>query len=275
MFNERYVFAQKGVSASQLVSIFGFGLQSRHPSLFVFKQHLHTPIPVAMEDDEDSGCEKHPTYDDELETYTVPLREPTYYGAGVKKQGITFVPASSPSTGISTDTSKPANIGDRYLEIVFGKKLASDKDQIATTPTSTCDICRLPVNAANAVTHETSLAHQVCLEHIHPPSAIDRTCKGAAYLKDMGWDPDSRKGLGASGDGRLYPIQPKEKVDKAGIGIPSKPTTSKSAPLKAPKKLLNPKELRKLEAEKKKRDKRLHEMFYTDERVARYLGPDA
>lgn len=227
-----------------------------------------------MEDEEGSRSDKNRTYDDELETYTVPLREPTYYGAGVKKQGITFVPASTPSTALPTDTSKPANIGDRYLEIVFGNKTASNKDQIATTSTSTCDICRLPVNSANSVAHETSLAHQVCLEHIHPPSAIDRTRKGAAYLKEMGWDPDSRKGLGASGDGMLYPIQPKEKLDKTGIGIPSRSTTPKSTPLKVQKKLLNPKELRKLEAEKRKRDQRLHEMFYTDERVVRYLESD-
>lgn len=223
-------------------------------------------------EDEESGPKNNQTYDDEIETYTVPLREPLYYGAGVKKQGIKFVPASAPS--ITTETAKPVNVGNRYLEIVFGKKTVSDKDQAAAiaTSSSTCDICMLPVNAATAVAHETSLAHQVCLEHIHPPSAIDRTRKGAAYLKDMGWDPDSRLGLGASGDGRLYPIQPKEKVDKAGIGIQSDP---KSGMSKVQKKLLNPKELRKLEAEKKKRNQRLHDMFYTDDRVARYLGPDA
>lgn len=221
-------------------------------------------------EDEETGPEKNQTYDDEIETYTVPLREPLYYGAGVKKQGIKFVPASAPS--VTAETSKPVNVGSRYLEIVFGKKATSDNDQAVTTTTSTCDICRLPVNSATAVAHETSLAHQVCLEHIHPPSAIDRMRKGAAYLQDMGWDPDSRKGLGASGDGRLYPIQPKEKVDKAGIGIPIGP---RSAASKIQKKLLNPKELRKLEAEKKKRNQRLHDMFYTDDKVARYLGPDA
>lgn len=221
-------------------------------------------------EDKETGPEKNKTYDEEIETYTVPLREPLYYGAGVKKQGIKFVPASAPS--ITTETAKPANVGNRYLEIVLGKKATSDKKQVATTATSTCDICRLPVNSAMAVAHETSLAHQVCLEHIHPPSAIDRTRKGAAYLQDMGWDPDSRLGLGASGDGRLYPIQPKDKVDKAGIGISA---ASKSAVPKKQKELLNPKELRKLEAEKKKRNQKLHDMFYTDERVARYLGPHA
>jgi hypothetical protein len=227
-----------------------------------------------MEDEEDSASEKNPTYDDELETYTVPLKEPTYYGAGVKKRGIKFVLASTPSTGLPSDSSKPTNVGDRYLEIVFGKKPNSDKYEIATTSTTTCDICRLPVNTANAVAHETSLAHQVCLEHIHPPSAIDRTRKGATYLQEMGWDLDSRKGLGASGDGMLYPIQPKDKPDKSGIGISSRSTTPKSA-LPKVQKLLNPKELRKLEAEKKKKDQRLHDMFYTDGRVERYLGPGA
>ncbi|TID21584.1 ADP-ribosylation factor [Venturia nashicola] len=223
---------------------------------------------IVIEDDK-NGPEKNKTYDEEIETYTVPLREPLYYGAGVKKQGIKFVPASTPS--IATETSKPSNVGNRYLEIVFGKKATSDKEQAATTAESTCNICRLPVNSATAVAHETSLAHQVCLEHIHPPSAIDRSRKGTAYLQDMGWDPDSRLGLGASGDGRLYPIQPKEKVDRSGIGIP---LVSKTATPRVEKKLLNPKELRKLEAEKKRRNQRLHDMFYTDDRVARYLGPD-
>lgn len=225
---------------------------------------------IVVREEEKARPERNKTYDEEIETYTVPLREPLYYGAGVKKQGIKFVPASAPS--IATETSKPANVGNRYLEIVLGKKATSDKEKVATTATSACDICRLPVNSATAVAHETSLAHQVCLEHIHPPSAIDRTRKGTAYLQDMGWDPDSRLGLGASGDGRLYPIQPKEKLDKAGIGTSA---VLKSAAPKIHKKLLNPKELRKLEAEKKKRNQRLHDMFYTDDRVARYLGPDA
>ncbi|KAE9965027.1 hypothetical protein BLS_007908 [Venturia inaequalis] len=221
-------------------------------------------------EDEETGLEKNKTYDEEIETYTVPLREPLYYGAGVKKQGIKFVPASAPS--ITTETAKPANVGNRYLEIVFGKKATSDREQVAITAKSTCDICRLPINSTTAVAHEASLAHQVCLEHIHPPSAIDRTRKGTTYLQDMGWDPDSRLGLGASGDGRLYPIQPKEKVGKAGIGLP---IASKAADPKIQKKLLNPKELRKLEADKKKRNQRLHDMFYTDDRLARYLGPEA
>ncbi|QDS74459.1 hypothetical protein FKW77_006560 [Venturia effusa] len=221
-------------------------------------------------EDEDAGSEKGQTYDDEIETYTVPLRQPLYYGAGVKKQGIKFVPAAAPT--ITAETARPVNVRNRYLEIVFGKKAVSEEAQIATSATPICDICRLPVDSATSVSHETSLAHQVCLEHIHPPSAIDRTRKGAAYLKDMGWDPDSRLGLGVSGEGRLYPVQPKEKVDKAGIGIPTEP---KSTVSKVQKKLLNPKELRKLEAEQKKRNQRLHDMFFTDDRVAQYLGPDA
>jgi len=220
------------------------------------------------------------------EDYTVPLKEPSYFGAGITKRGIKFLPASNTDAEL-TPASSTTSSADRYLSIVLGKT-SSEANLLLEPPTANpeaiCDICKLPVDPSNAATHESSLAHQVSLEHIHPPSAVDRTRKGVFYLQNAGWDPDSRRGLGATGEGILHPIKPKENMTKEGLGSrsrltkPGKPTPvntkpGKPTPVKAPK--LNAKQRLKLEQEEKKRKKRLHDMFYTDDRVERYLGPGA
>ncbi|RDL39990.1 uncharacterized protein BP5553_04330 [Venustampulla echinocandica] len=160
-----------------------------------------------------------------------------------------------------------------------------------------CDICNLPLsapldnnststtrdnleNAENSgclnlatskpTPHEASLAHQVCLEHSHPPSHLDRKRKGLAYLSSYGWDPDSRLGLGASGQGIQYPIKTKPKDDKLGIGV----VLPKDGEIKKKVKpeTLDAKKMKKLYYKDRRKSERLREMFYRNDDVERYLG---
>ncbi|KAF2431074.1 hypothetical protein EJ08DRAFT_550712, partial [Tothia fuscella] len=208
--------------------------------------------------------------------YTIPLKEPSHYGAGIRKRGIKFIPASDPNAEL-TPAPIPKSFAERYLSIVIGESSQNAEDVaqniiMTSTETTTCEICKLPLDPKNIAAHESSLAHQSSLQHIHPPSAVDRKRKGVSYLQSYGWDPDSRLGLGAEGEGIRHPIQAQEKVDKAGVGVDRSRsiTPGKAVPVEV-QKALSAKELRKQERDKKRRDERLHDMFYTDDRVAKYL----
>ena len=118
--------------------------------------------------------------------------------------------------------------------------------------------------------HEASLVHQVCLTHSHPPSHLDRNRKGLAYLSSYGWDPDSRLGLGASGQGIQYPIKTKPKDDKLGIGVVLPKEADRRRKEKTEK--LDAGKVRKLNEKDRKKAERLREMFYRNDDVERYLG---
>jgi len=221
------------------------------------------------------------------------MAEPGSFGArGAKRKRIDFVPASSESDQVLAPNTSKGSLGDRYLSIVFPKgtplesfqrnKNAPPSSQASSTPSKlvpekTCDICKLPMtttssdsdapHAAPTKPHETSLAHQVCLENSYPPSHLDRNRQGLKYLASYGWDPDSRLGLGASGDGILVPIRTTLKNDTVGLGV--------VVPERRGKKVverLDAKQTRKREWEGKKKKERLQEMFYRSEDVERYLG---
>jgi len=118
--------------------------------------------------------------------------------------------------------------------------------------------------------HEASIAHMVCLTHSHPPSHLDRNRKGLAYLSAYGWDPDSRLGLGASGQGIQYPIKTQPKDDKLGIGLVLPKEADRRRKEKTEK--LDAGKVRKLHEKDKKKAQRLREMFYRNDDVERYLG---
>ncbi|EKG19224.1 hypothetical protein MPH_03484 [Macrophomina phaseolina MS6] len=225
--------------------------------------------------------------DSDDETYTIPIKDQRYFGAGLKRKRVKFVPASSPAT--HQPTSSGSAISDLYLSIVGGGKNAEPShagsskasgdgepqssthgDAAATesAPPSpapeNCDICKLPLGEG----HESSLAHQVCLQHSHPPSAIERSRKGLSFLQAQGWDPDSRKGLGKGGEGILYPIKLKEKKDTVGLGM----HVPKNGAPKARVEKLGAKEVRRNEEQGKKRREQLQRMFYMNDDVLRYLG---
>lgn len=221
--------------------------------------------------------------DDSEDEYTIPLAYPAPYGAGIKKKGVKFVSAGTLESSSKAQTQSGDDIANSYLALVLDKP-PENRDEAADVAAegdtkneavAKCQTCNLPLRDAEGVEHHTSLAHQVSLAHIYPPNAINRQRKGFSYLESQGWDPDSRRGLGAQGEGILRPISAKEKKDKAGIGDRSRSSTPSSVTRvqKGPQGL-DPKALKKLEQQKDKRGKRLHEMFYTNDDVAKYLGED-
>ncbi|KAI1265574.1 hypothetical protein F5Y18DRAFT_384915 [Xylariaceae sp. FL1019] len=214
----------------------------------------------------------------------VPLHRVRPFGSGLKRKRVVFVPASKDSQNQDgTASSKPSpSVSDMYLSLVLPGKAAESAapDETIAIERSICEICQLPTDTGSAVAatstsssrpHEASIAHQVCLSHSHPPSAVDRSRMGLAVLQSQGWDPDARQGLGASREGMQFPIKAKPKNDTLGLGVrvPKGIATQKQ---EAKVQKIGAKKARKLAAEDKERHEQLRRQFYGNEDVERYLG---
>ena len=103
-------------------------------------------------------------------------------------------------------------------------------------------------------------------------------------LRDQGWDPDARTGLGAHGEGIRYPIKAKEKNNKLGIGATMpKPKRdmlelsrgvgqAKTVQEKGNEKGKKKKGwVKKTAEEERLRADRLQQLFYESEEVSKYL----
>jgi len=234
--------------------------------------------------------------------YEVPLRDQRYFGAGIKRKRIQFVPSTpDPARTKSLPSPPSTSAAERYLSIVLkkptqderptsappakypaAKAAINEEEDVVTESAATayerdgqnpvlCDICDKAISRGDAAaSHESSIAHQICLQHSHPPSHIDRTRKGLAVLESHGWDPDSRLGLGAEGKGVLYPIKAKENPVRAGLGARfdvKARRAEKPVELDAGK-------AQAMEKEGKKKAERLRNAFYRSEEVERYLGQE-
>ncbi|EED22135.1 G-patch domain protein, putative [Talaromyces stipitatus ATCC 10500] len=155
-----------------------------------------------------------------------------------------------------------------------------------------CEICNLPVtqttennNDSDAVEatsikpHEASMVHQICLQHSHPPSHLDRTRHGLRYLTSYGWDPDSRTGLGVEGrTGILQPIKPKAKANTSGLGLTAEDENAIATrnnlrkQQQEQRQRLNAKQVRQGQLVDKKKGEKLRELFYASDDIQRYLG---
>lgn len=234
----------------------------------------------------------------EDDEYEIPLRDQRYFGAGIKRKRVQFVPSTSTdapkTTSLPPTSSSSAAI--RYLDIVLKRKLAPSARNAPTSVRSTaglgsdgsksrddclvakdgetdvvCDICKSAVVPhEEARSHDSSITHQICLQHSYPPSHLDRRRKGLQVLSNHGWDPDSRLGLGAAGEGILHPIKAKENREKAGLGL--KPEDMASRKVKERPVRLDAGKVRALESEKRKKGEKLRDAFYRSEDVERYLG---
>ena len=223
-----------------------------------------------------------------------PLEQQKPFGAGISRRTIHFVPAAVATTQpkqLAPQTTHSISPGDRYLNIVFKNNASTEGRNSTSTEVpkytrnatlqqfepglSFCEVCNFPINAHRDATsptytnHESSIAHMVCLTHSHPPSYLNRSRRGLKYLSLYGWDPDSRKGLGATGEGIRAPIKAKVKNDTVGLGVKfqrnKKPSDTKA-------KKLDAKQVRKKEMEDRKQQERLQEMFYRNDDVEKYLG---
>ncbi|KPM45404.1 hypothetical protein AK830_g1212 [Neonectria ditissima] len=219
-------------------------------------------------------AENHSDEEDEI-----PLHHKRPFGAGLKRKRVEFVPAKDPDAGIKStreNSKTPATaIGDLYASVVLQN---APPDSALTEASTTkdgvdiCLVCALPTTASSGP-HETSLAHQVCLTHSHPPSALDRSRMGLRALEAQGWDPDARRGLGREGDGQRYPIKVKAKEDTLGVGARVPESVLKREKVEKPKKL-NRKEMRQLAEKERVRHERLQGEIYGRVDVERYLRGD-
>ena len=221
------------------------------------------------------------------EEYFIPAEDQRLFGAGIKRKRVQFVPAATvKNSQAEPPATSTCNAGDRYLSIVLpserGKQSEPTRTTEATSQTATtedpiCNICNLPLISVSSTSllaskpHETSLVHQVCLVQSHPPSHLDRTRTGLKYLSSYGWDPDSRLGLGAKGEGIRAPIKGKIKNDTVGLGVKQGQKKRQMIEKKEVLKL-DAKGLRKKEVEEKKRREKLQELFYGSGDLEKYLG---
>jgi hypothetical protein len=204
------------------------------------------------------------------------------FGHGLPKNPIKFVPASREPVAEAAP-SKP-NPTNPFLEL-WGLKeedFMREKDEYDGPDAVMCDQCKIRINPTEVLRHEASRKHELNQPHIYPPSAIDRTRKGASILQSKGWDPDARKGLGASGQGELFPVKAKENPGKLGLGAanPSKPSiavnfgkeeNTNSKVVKG----MSKKQKRKMEAkEKEEREIQLRSLFFGNNHdLDSVLGP--
>ncbi|KAH8161171.1 hypothetical protein CIB48_g7093 [Xylaria polymorpha] len=238
-----------------------------------------------------SGCSTvmaSEEWSDNDEGDEIPLQHKRPFGSGLSRKQVIFVPASSGDLNSIGESKrkKPEpskSVSDIYLSIVLPKEIkeAVSVDETNTGRADICDICRLPVNAnadmvgtgkSSSRPHEASIAHQVCISHSHPPSAVDRSRMGLGVLQAQGWDPDTRTGLGALNQGISFPIKAKPKNNTLGLGV--KVPKDMAVKTKEKPQMLNAKKVRKMAAEDKKRHEKLRHQLYGNSEVERYLGID-
>jgi len=214
------------------------------------------------------------------------------FGAGIKRRRIDFVRAGSETASTQTISHPTFSAGDQYLSIVLkndgstkkfnttgttisSQSSESPEEQALVVEGTFCEICKLPISAPDddtlttATPHEASIGHMVCMKHSHPPSHLDRNRQGLVYLSHYGWDPDSRLGLGTAGEGIRAPIKAKVKNDTVGLGV----MLEEVKHVKQKKvESLDAKQARKKDLEDRKKMERLHDMFYRNNDLEKYLG---
>ena len=219
---------------------------------------------------------------------STPFEVQRLFGAGIKRKRVDFVPAGTLSTAAPKETNPPTFTGDQYLSLVLKNGLHSKNPSktdidVSNGPESSfqdqrdskgviCEICNLPFNDSDSAIktpHKASIAHQVCLKHSYPPSHLDRERQGLKYLSSYGWDPDSRLGLGASGEGIRVPVKAKVKNNTVGLGVELR--EPKDVPEEKMEKL-DAKKVRKKELEDRRKRESLQQIFYGNDDVEKYLG---
>jgi hypothetical protein len=203
---------------------------------------------------------------------TIPFVEQRHFGRGLWKKPINFVP-SAPEVQPTTPSTNGKTIAEKYLAIMFPNGQPPPKAEAYPQ----CGICGEPVKETDHRIHYLSPAHQAALPREPIPSAIDRTRMGLKYMAKHGYDVDARVGLGAAGQGMLFPLVPKEKRDKFGLGIDKKEheqrkTLGGASRADVKEGRLDAGKVRKLAQVEKRRHDKLQRQFYGNDEVEKYLG---
>jgi hypothetical protein len=211
-------------------------------------------------------------FEDDPDISTIPFVEQRAFGRGLWKNPIKFV-CSAPEVQPVTTSTNGKTMAEKYLAIMF----PNGQPQPEPEAYPRCAICGEPVKETDQRTHYLSPAHQAALPRAPIPSAIDRTRMGLKYMTKHGYDVDARLGLGAAGQGMLFPIMPKEKRDKFGLGIDKKEHVKRRAlggasrtDVKEGK--LDAGKVRKFAQVEKRRHDKLQKLFYGNDEVEKYLG---
>ncbi|KAF2833254.1 hypothetical protein CC86DRAFT_7342 [Ophiobolus disseminans] len=221
---------------------------------------------------EEDTYEEDPRYDD-ADVSTLPFVQQPAFGRGLWKNPVQFVSAATDAPVAAIAPTIGRTMAEKYLAIIF----PNGQPQPKTEAYPACGICGEPVKETDQRMHYLSPAHQAVLPRAHVPSAIDRTRMGLKYMSKHGYDVDARVGLGASGQGMLFPLVPKEKRDNLGLGIDKKEHEKKRSLGGASKAdvkegRLDAGQVRKLAQVQKKKHDRLQRMFYGNDEVEKYLG---
>ncbi|KAK8090989.1 hypothetical protein PG994_000494 [Apiospora phragmitis] len=171
-------------------------------------------------------------YDDDDDDYDVRLEHKKPFSAGLRRKLIQFVPASSEET-TSTEQNRTTSTPAKSIEDIYLNIVMPPRDTASAPP-------------------ESPVSYRI------------------SVLKSQGWDPDARKGLGASQQGVQYPIKAKQKRDMLGIGVQVPKDLEKWKKEKPQK--LDAGKVRKKAAEDKKRRERLQRQFYGNPDIEKYLG---
>lgn len=227
------------------------------------------------------------------EEYTIPLQDQRAFGAGLKRKRVQFVRSSETTPATSSSAiSYGHKVSKTYLGLVLPQSSGGVEEQsskadasLAETKPQICETCSLPIPPLPSSTpHAALLAHQLSLPHSHPPSSLSPRRTGVRMLRDQGWDPNARTGLGAHGEGIRYPIKAKEKNDKLGIGAtmpkPKRDVLELSRGVGQAKSRQEKENeegkkkkgwVKKKAEEEKQRSNRLQQLFYESEEVSKYL----
>lgn len=218
----------------------------------------------------------------------IPLQHKRPFGAGLyRKPMINFVPANENHnvSNPSPDQSKEPSIAEIYLALVSKKKPSpsspntepskteteAENEDSQSESTTLCEVCKIQVAPSERLAHITSIPHQSRLPHSHPPWGLNRSRMGLSVLSNQGWDPDSRKGLGASQQGIQFPLKPRPKEDKLGIGL--KPAPPGTVAKTTEKKIVGRGQARKLYKEEKRKAARIRmELSGGGDKLERYLN---
>lgn len=200
-----------------------------------------------------------------------PRREPIIF---VKGTGIDGTIAPVPS-------STRQSVADLYRNLVLSNSpnVTSGTDTTTTSSSQADQDLDIERSASasppiTTLSQSENIASQLNLQYVKPPSNLDRSRKGLRYLEAQGWDPDKRAGLGVNEEGIAFPIKAVEKKDRAGVGVPQRALSARNIePTKVQK--LNAKQARRFAQEEKRKHERLQRLFYQDDRIEKYLGPDA
>ncbi|KAL6703184.1 hypothetical protein ACN47E_010113 [Coniothyrium glycines] len=222
-----------------------------------------TPLEHRPEDDVD---------EDEADISTIPFVQQPAYGRGLWKNPVQFVSAAPTVTPAATSTMTGKSMAEKYLAIMFPNGQPQPKAEAYPL----CGICGEPVKETDQRTHYLSPTHQAALPRAPIPSAIDRTRMGLKYMEKHGYDVDARLGLGANGQGMLFPIVPKEKRDRLGLGIDKNEHVQRkrlggASAYEVKQGKLDAGKIKKLESMQKKKHKKYQRMFYGNDDVERYL----